>query len=260
MKYFILPMVFANTNAGSKLYVCATPQNEDLTQTDYEALTWVEIGLVGNRGEQGKITNILNYPVWGTTVTQKAKGMTDAGGGDLRVARDYNDAGQVILRAAAEDIGVNNNYAFKELRADGPEAGLGTVRYNRGLVTGPRSPGGANEDFDEEIFTLAFQQTEIVVDPLASGVAPTLTVAPTITGTLEVGETITLGNGTFTGDATISYEKQLFAGGVQVAGATGGTFVLTSAQLGKVLQLRVRASNASGFAFGYSAVSTAVAP
>jgi hypothetical protein len=245
----------ANSNASSKIYVCATAQDSTLAQVDYEALTWVEVGGVGSRGEMGKSTNILSYDTWGDAVVLKAKGMTDAGSVDLEVARDYDDAGQVILRTASS---VNQNYAFKELRNDGIDGNDGTIIYNRGLVTGPRRPGGRNEDFDLEIFTLAFQQLEIVVDPLAGGNPPVLTVIPTITGTATVGQTLTASTGTFTGDATITYAYQWFAGGVAISGATSSTFVLTSGQTGKKVSVRVTGTNSSGSAYGFSALTSAV--
>lgn len=250
---------YANANAASNLFVCPTPQNSELSQVDYEALEWVLIKAVGSRGETGKITNILTYDTWDTTVIQKAKGMTDAGSPEIELARIPTDPGQNILRAAGA-VGNNNNYAFREVRADGTTATNGTHKYNRGLVTGPRSPGGRNEDFDLEIFTLGLQQEEIVVNPLSSGNPPVLTVNPAITGTAEVGETLTADDGTFTGDAVITYVWQWFAGGVAIPGATATTFALTSAQLGKVITVRVVATNASGSASGYSAATTAVAP
>lgn len=155
---------FANTNAASKIYVCATAQDDDLTQAEYEALTWVEIKGIGSRGESGSNTNIVNYDTWDTDVTQKAKGITDAGSPELEVARTPSDAGQVILNTAAQANSVN--YAFKEVRNDTPAGGsTPTIIYNRGIVTGPKRPGGRNEDFDLEVFTLGYNQKEIVVDP-----------------------------------------------------------------------------------------------
>ena len=152
----------ANTNAASKLYICSTAQNSNLNQAAFEALTWVEIKYVGSLGETGKTTNILTYDTWGDAVVQKAKGMTDAGSPELEVARDPTDAGQIILRTAGE-VGNNNSYAFKEERADAPSGGTPTTRFHRGLVGGPRWPGGRNEDFDLEIYTLGFQQEPIEV-------------------------------------------------------------------------------------------------
>jgi hypothetical protein len=156
------PVAFANANAGSKIYVCSTPQNVDLDETEYAALTWVEVKGVGNHGETGSQTNILNYDTWDQKVIQKAKGLTNAGDPTLEVARIATDPGQVILNDAAK---TNHNYAFKMERND-KGAGVGatnTILYNRGLVTGPSRPWGRNEDFDVEVFTLALNQIETVV-------------------------------------------------------------------------------------------------
>lgn len=249
---------FANANAGSKLYVCTTAQQSDLDRAGYEALTYVEIKAIGNRGETGSKTNILSYDTWDTDVTQKAKGITDAGSPTLELARIPTDPGQIALRAAAL---TNLNYAFKEVRNDPAVlGGTPTTIYNRGLVTGPARPGGKNEDFDLEVFTLALNQREVVVDPGAGGNAPISTVLPAITGTAEVGEVLTVSNGTFTGDAVITYTYQWFAGGVAIAGATANTFTLTSTQLGKIITARVTATNASGSASATSGATSAVAP
>lgn len=248
----------ANTNAFSKWYVCATPQNSPLSLADYSALTWVEITGVGNVGETGKSTNVLTYNTWDTAVADKAKGVTDAGSPTFEVARDPNDPGQNILRTAGA-VGNNNKYAFKQLRADGPLNGTGTIFYNRGIVGGPTRPNGQNEDFDVEVFTLGFVQEEIVVEPSAGGNAPVLTAAPVITGTAKVGETLSSSNGTFSGDATITYTYQWFADGVAVSGATNATYALTEADLGKKFMCRVFAQNSSGSAQGFSALTNAVA-
>ena len=159
---------FANTNAGAKFYVCATPQPTALTKTGFEALTWVLVGGVGNVGETGTTTNMLNYNTWDTDVIQKAKGTSDAGNPDIEVARDPSDAGQDIMRAAAL---TNLNYAFKIMRTDYPDSdpdSTPTIVYNRGLVSGPRTPNGQVEDFDLEIYTLGLQQKQITVDPVAA--------------------------------------------------------------------------------------------
>lgn len=161
-----LTAAYFNTHAGFKLFVCATPQPDDIDQDDYEALTWVQIKGVGSHGETGTTTNILTYDTWDTDVAQKAKGISNAGDPEIEIARDPDDPGQVILRTIAS---TNYNYAFKIEANDKPNNLSGskpTTRYNRGLVTGPRTPHGRNEDFDLEMFTLALQQREILVDPI----------------------------------------------------------------------------------------------
>jgi len=157
------PVAFFNTNAGSKLFVCATAQQADLDDEAFAALDWVQVRGVGSFGETGVSTNILTYDTWDTDVVQKAKGMTNAGDPEIELARIPDDPGQVILRTAAR---TNLNYAFKVERNDKPTInGTPTIRYNRGLITGPREPNGRNEDFDLEVFTLGLQQRQVTVDP-----------------------------------------------------------------------------------------------
>lgn len=160
------PAAFFNTNAGSKLYICATAQAADLDATAFAGLTWVLISGVGNHGEAGTSTNILTYDTWDTTVVQKAKGMSNAGDPEIELARIPTDAGQILLRTAA---GTNLNYAFKIVRTDKPTDEVGatpTIIYNRGLVVGPNRPFGRNEDFDLDVFTLGLNQKEVVVNPI----------------------------------------------------------------------------------------------
>lgn len=154
-----------NTNAGSKLYICTTPQEGDVNEAAFIALTWVQIKGVGSLGETGTTTNILTYDTWDTQVVQKAKGMSNAGDPDIELARIPTDPGQIALRAAAA---TNLNYAFKVERNDEPDAdpdSTPTMIFHRGLVVGPRRPNGRNEDFDLEVFSLGLNQKEIVVDP-----------------------------------------------------------------------------------------------
>lgn len=248
----------ANTNSQGKVFVCATPQQVDLDQAGFAALTWIEVGSVGELGETGSDTNILDYDTWNTKVKQKAKGVVDAGSPDLECARVFDDAGQIILRAAAK---TNLNYAIKVQKNDPSHlGGTGTVIYLRGLVAGPKRPNGRNEDFDLEVFTLALNQEEIVVDPTSGGVAPYVTVLPAITGTAEVGEVLTVSNGTWSGDATITYSYAWYANNILIAGANASTFTLTSAQLGKIIQARVSATNSAGAASALSNLTAAIAP
>ena len=158
---------FFNTNAGRKLYICTTPQPANLADAAaFATLTYVLIGGVGSVGETGSKTNILSYDTWDDDVVRKAKGLTDAGSPTIEVARDAEDAGQNALRAAAL---TNFNYAFKVVGNDAPNADVGsspTIRYNRGLVSGPTQPNGRNEDFDLEVFMLGLQQRQITVAPV----------------------------------------------------------------------------------------------
>lgn len=99
-----------------------------------------------------------------------------------------------------------------------------------------------------------------------AGVAPVNTVLPVVTGTLNEGDTLTTTNGTWTGDATITYAYQWYraitavAGvgpplddgtnylGVAIAGATSATHVLVHADAGEIIFCDVTATNGAGSA------------
>lgn len=148
-------MANAFTNSGSSVAICITPQNTHLDEEDFEALTYVPIANVGNLGERGANTNIVSYDTWDTQTTLKGKGITNAGDPQLEVAQDLADPGQIAVRAAA--AARSDNYAFKVTRQNGD------VQYFRGLVTGPTEPGGRNEDFVLNVFTLALNQIPLDV-------------------------------------------------------------------------------------------------
>lgn len=149
----------ANSQRNSTFSICVTPQAADLNQAAFEALAFVAVGNVGNIGEMGTTTNILNYDTMTDSVSDKAKGISNAGDPDIECARVVGDAGQVAMRAAAA---TNFVYAFKLERDDGTITN--TIIFNRGLVVGPKRPNGRNEDFDLEVFTLGLVQLEVVVD------------------------------------------------------------------------------------------------
>lgn len=162
----------ALTNKDRKFYIAVDGAESnvplacpnDMDRTAFEAIThWRQVGSVGSIGESGMSTNIVSYDTLDTDVTQKAKGISDAGSPTVEVARVPTDGGQIAMRAAAA---TNFNYAFRVEDADAPSAGYtNSVYYNRGMVAGPTRPGGRNEDFILEVFTLALNQREVVVDP-----------------------------------------------------------------------------------------------
>lgn len=149
----------AYTHSQNKFYISTTAANEDLDDhitLGFPGLTYVQVKGVGALGEVGLSTNIVNYDTWDTIVISKAKGMTDAGSPDVEMLRIVDDPGQIAMRAAGAPTN-NNNYAFKEELQDG------TTRYFRGLVTGPKHPGGRNEDFDLNVFSLGLNQPPLDV-------------------------------------------------------------------------------------------------
>lgn len=83
---------------------------------------------------------------------------------------------------------------------------------------------------------------------------------PVVSGTPKVGETLSTTNGTWTNEPT-SFTYQWLADGVVVTGATQQTFLLTAAQAGKRMSVRVTAAK-TGLTSGQatSAQTVAVAP
>lgn len=249
----------ATTNSGGKFYISPTPQPKDLTQTQFEAITdWIEVTNVGQLPESGPSTNLVNYDTIDTDVTQKSKGVTDAGSGTLECAIVTDDAGQIALRAAAL---TNFDYATKRELPDAPDANhSNTVFYNRGKITGPTHSGGGVEDFVTETFTFGYNQREIVVAPqLLSGGgndgAPTNTAVPTVAGNPVVGNALTAQPGTWTGNPTFTYQWK--ADGAAISGATQASHTLQASDEGKSFTVVVTGTNANGNA---SAESATVGP
>lgn len=92
-------------------------------------------------------------------------------------------------------------------------------------------------------------------------VGPYNTVLPAITGTLSGTNVQTTTNGTWAGDATITYARQWQRGTssdindpswANIAAATGTTYTLTGSDTGKYIRCRVTATNSVGSTIAYS--------
>lgn len=139
-------------NQGGSIYICTTAQNSDLTQSEFEALTWVEIGKVVTMPQIGITTNIVQQDYVTTTISQKQKGVKAGNDTEIVVGNDSADAGQDALRTAAL---TKNNYAFKREYNEVTGSGyLPTIRYFRALVGEPMDAGGGVEDFENETFPI----------------------------------------------------------------------------------------------------------
>lgn len=97
-------------------------------------------------------------------------------------------------------------------------------------------------------------------DVVASKNGPTNTVKPTVSGSASVGSTLTVANGTWT-PAPSSYTRQWQrctsdgTGCLDIAGATGGTYGVRSADVGHRLRALVTAHTTSGQATAASNTS-----
>lgn len=124
----------SQTAAGSTLAISAAlAATEDAA--GYGALAFTEIGQIEKIGALGATYAKVEFqPLKGPK--QKHKGSVDYGSLSPMLAHDDGDAGQTLLRAAADS---NDLYSFKVTMADG------AVRYFAGRVFGyPETVDGAD--------------------------------------------------------------------------------------------------------------------
>jgi len=100
---------------------------------------------------------------------------------------------------------------------------------------------------------------------VALAAPPANTTAPTITGTPKVGETLTAQNGTWSNNPTaFQYQWQRCdangAGCANIGGATAKTYLLTAADAGHTMRVRVTGINAEGAVNARSAQTAVVTP
>lgn len=88
-------------------------------------------------------------------------------------------------------------------------------------------------------------------------VAPANTAVPVITGTTALGDTLTATAGTWTGTPEPTFTRQWTRNGTNIAGATATTYVITAADQGTNVAVKVTATNTAGSATATSA-NTAV--
>jgi hypothetical protein len=151
-------MANKTTHKGTTIHVAAVAQNDDLNQAGYEALTWTQVGKVGNPGEFGAKSNLPSYDTLDEPTTQKQKGIADAGSPTIECASIPSDPGQIIMRAFGHPLNADN-MAIKWTRSNGQ------ILYSRGAVTGPRYPGGGSDDFVVEVFDVGLNQLPVIVNP-----------------------------------------------------------------------------------------------
>lgn len=241
----------ANTHKGRRFFISTeSVPDEDMNRTAFEALSYQEVEDVGKIGDLGFTENIVKYDLLKASVAKKQKGMGDAGDPTVEVARDDFDSGQIAMRIAA---GTRYNWAFKVMNDDAPtEDYAGSIIYTRGLVAGVNNPGGGNEDFDLEIYTLGLNQKMIRIAP-APQVIGVNTVAPSITGAqVRVGYTLTAQEGVFTnGPHTFAYQWKHDASGNGTyadvtVGGTSKTYVPVVGDIADSLIVQVTATNEAG--------------
>jgi hypothetical protein len=126
----------STTAAGTKIGIsAAAPATEDAT--GYAALTFTNIGGVEQIGAIGATTNKVEFqPLDGPK--EKHKGSTDYGSLAPSIAHDEEDAGQTLLRTAANPAN-NALYSYEITYPSGEK------RWSQGRVFGyPENVGNAD--------------------------------------------------------------------------------------------------------------------
>ena len=101
-------------------------------------------------------------------------------------------------------------------------------------VTGTNATGASSATSNGLVITAA------VIAP------PANTVLPAVTGNAQVGSLLSCTQGTWTGQAPITYVYQWKADTVNIAGATNATYTTLAGDVGKTITCRVTASNVGG--------------
>jgi hypothetical protein len=78
--------------------------------------------------------------------------------------------------------------------------------------------------------------------------APINVVAPFVSGTTEVGQTLSVTTGSWSGVPYPTFTYQWRSGGVDIPGETGTTLLLTSSEVGELIDCVVTATNTEGSA------------
>ncbi len=119
--------------AGSKLFIGGSlaAKTVPFVLGDYAGQSWTQIGWMENIGAFGDEAASVTFDAIEQQRTQKLKGTRNAGDMQVVCGIDYEDAGQVALRAAE---GEPNNFAFKVEFNDAPVDGTPSERYFIALV------------------------------------------------------------------------------------------------------------------------------
>jgi hypothetical protein len=171
------------------------------------------------------------------------------------------------------------NYAYQWLRCDSTGANCGVIRGAtsstealssadvgdrlRVIVTASNRNGSTAAISAQT--TVVNSATSATSPPAPAPTPPAATSPPTISGTAQQGQTLSASTGSWSGTTPISYTyqwKRCDSGGVScasIAGATGASYVLASADVGSTLRVSVIANNSAGSATASSAASAVVA-
>jgi hypothetical protein len=119
-------------------------------------------------------------------------------------------------------------------------------------------------DTAAQAFTIVADTISVQNGASTTPTPPVNTSPPTVSGTPQDGQTLTASTGSWSGTQPITYGyewQRCDSGGANcapIAGATGPTYLATSADVGRTLRVVVTATNSAGSASATSAATTVV--
>lgn len=150
---------------GAKLYISsATIASTIDSEREFMGLTWNEIGYVSNVSQHGITFQDVPFTVVGGRVYH-LKGAYDYGPVELQMALDLSDAGQLLLKTAAESVS-QDHYGFRIDKTDAPSSvGGPTMVMFRGLAQSFVQQMGDANTVAMVSSRVAINGEEIDVDP-----------------------------------------------------------------------------------------------
>lgn len=149
---------------GGIFWICETPQNEDLNQTQFESLTWVQVDCVVTEPDMGAEENIITQYYVDKDVS-KQKGNVTPSDSELVVGYDPDSTGQDVIDVASQ---TNFEYAIA-VEYKNPDAGYtNAITYSRALIGLANRTGGGPEDWNNLTYPIALVQRPITVKPVVS--------------------------------------------------------------------------------------------
>lgn len=123
-----------NTAAGTRVFIGTVGQA--VTQGEFEADSYIEVGEVEDLGEFGDTAEEVNFTALANRRVRKFKGSFNAGTMTVVAGSDPADTGQAALLAA---FATDFDYNFKvQLNDEVTEGGTPTTLYFRGKVMDKR--------------------------------------------------------------------------------------------------------------------------
>lgn len=191
---------------------------------------------------------------------------------------DKDDGGwrTMLADVGARTISCEIEGVLKDSTLMADAVGSPTTTLLRECIVTIDGIGTITGDFMLQNLQIGAEQGDVVTftATLESGESPTVTIGPyntvlpAISGTLSGTNTQTTTNGTWAGDATITYARQWQRGNssdpndpswTSIASATNLTYALTVADAAKYIRCRVTATNGVGATIAYSNIRGPVA-